>query len=237
MFFSRVAYCCFGRHEEQLSISWERMSSVSPLSSSRSSRASFVCADCSVVISSIGSVVAARVMGRIGCLSLLLTVSLSMESHFKPSCATVSQVVSFVRSLLSLSTSLGCRWVLTSPSLLFAGHPRLWYPVCLTDIAGLHFEMRHVQRSSWCLAIILACFQYTLLCLRVKGKVPLVVMKSSALWVARTLQCTLGSSSSSIVSLSFGVLLKRRDCNHHSQPPSLSRLEKISHCLSHGPCS
>ena len=37
-------------------------------------------------------------VGRIGCLSLL-TKSLSMESHFKQSCAVASQIVSFVRSL------------------------------------------------------------------------------------------------------------------------------------------
>ena len=41
------------------------------------------------------------VVGGIGCLSLLFTKSLSMESHVEPSCAVVSQVVSFVTSLVS----------------------------------------------------------------------------------------------------------------------------------------
>ena len=30
---------------------------------------------------------------------------------------------------------------------------------CLVDIAGLQLETSLVQRSSWCLAIILGCFQ------------------------------------------------------------------------------
>ena len=34
----------------------------------------------------------------------------------------------------------------------------------LVHIAGLHFAMRLVQRSSWWLAIILACFHFALLC-------------------------------------------------------------------------
>ena len=45
-----------------------------------------------VVVATIG------VVGRIDCLSLPLTESLSMESHFKLSCVA-SQVVSFVKSL------------------------------------------------------------------------------------------------------------------------------------------
>ena len=44
------------------------------------------------------SVVEIGVVGLIGYLSLLLTTSPSMQSHFKPSCAVASQVVSFVRS-------------------------------------------------------------------------------------------------------------------------------------------
>ena len=40
-------------------------------------------------------------------LSLLLTKSVCMESHFKQSCAVVSQVVLFVRSLLSPLTLVG----------------------------------------------------------------------------------------------------------------------------------
>ena len=42
------------------------------------------------------------VVGRVGCLSLLLMKSLSIASHFEPSCAVVSQVASLLRSLLSL---------------------------------------------------------------------------------------------------------------------------------------
>ena len=49
-----------------------------------------------VVVPTIG------VVGLVGCLSLLLTKSLSTESHFKPSCASVTHVVSFMTSLLSL---------------------------------------------------------------------------------------------------------------------------------------
>ena len=47
-------------------------------------------------------VVTIGVVGLVIFLSQLLTKSLTMESNFKPSCAAVSQVVSFVRSLLSL---------------------------------------------------------------------------------------------------------------------------------------
>ena len=41
------------------------------------------------------------VVCRVGCLSLLLMMSLSTVSIFEPSSAVVSQVVSLVRSLLS----------------------------------------------------------------------------------------------------------------------------------------
>ena len=45
------------------------------------------------------------VLGRVVCLSLRCFQSrFSTESHFEPSCAVVSQVVSFVRSLLFLKT-------------------------------------------------------------------------------------------------------------------------------------
>ena len=53
---------------------------------------------------------------------------LSMEPHFEPSCAVVSQVVSFVRSLFSL---LCCRCVLMSSSHLLADLPCFRYPFCL----------------------------------------------------------------------------------------------------------
>ena len=53
-------------------------------------------------------------MGRAGCLSLLLLKSLSMASHFELSSAVVSQVVSLVRSLLSLLDLSGCKYMLRS---------------------------------------------------------------------------------------------------------------------------
>ena len=45
-------------------------------------------------------VVVMGVLGRVGCVSLLLVKSLSIASHFEPSSAVVSQVVSLVRSLV-----------------------------------------------------------------------------------------------------------------------------------------
>ena len=63
--------------------------------------------------------------------------------------------------------------------------------LCLVEIAGLHCVVSLVQPSSWCSAIILACFQYALLCLRICGLIPFAVIKSSALWVARTMQSTM----------------------------------------------
>ena len=45
-------------------------------------------------------VVVMGVVGRVGCVSLLLVKSLSIASHFEPSSAVVSQVVSLVRSLV-----------------------------------------------------------------------------------------------------------------------------------------
>ena len=55
-----------------------------------------MCVGCSSVFALAAVVVLMRVVGGIGCLSLLFTKSLAMESHFEPSCAVVSQVVSFV---------------------------------------------------------------------------------------------------------------------------------------------
>ena len=50
----------------------------------------------------LGVVVTIGVVGRMGCLSLVLTKSLSRESHVKHSCAVANQGVPFVKSLLSL---------------------------------------------------------------------------------------------------------------------------------------
>ena len=47
-------------------------------------------------------VVVRGIVGRVGCLSLLLMKSLSVASHFELSSAAVGQVMSLVRSLLSL---------------------------------------------------------------------------------------------------------------------------------------
>ena len=70
------------------------------VSLSSPSRAPFMCVACAVAVDSVGVVVAIVVVGPFGCLSLLLTKSLSMESQYKQSCAVVSPVMSFVRSLL-----------------------------------------------------------------------------------------------------------------------------------------
>ena len=50
-----------------------------------------------------------EVVGRAGCLSLLFMKSLSIASHFAVSSAVVSQVMSLVRSLLSLLVLSGCK--------------------------------------------------------------------------------------------------------------------------------
>ena len=109
------------------------------------------------------------------------TKSLSIEFHFEPSCAVVSQVASFVRSLLSLNTLVGCIYDLMSSSHLLAGLPCFPYPFCLVHIAAFQLNMSFVQRPSWCLAIILACFQFLLLSLRIHDVVPFAANKSSAL--------------------------------------------------------
>ena len=99
------------------SISSERKSSVSSSSFSSSSSASpsswswalVARVGCPSVVGLVVVVMLMGVVGRIGCLSLLLSISLSMDSHFKQSCAVVSQVMSLVRSLLSLLALSGCK--------------------------------------------------------------------------------------------------------------------------------
>ena len=59
----------------------------------------FVWAVSSSVVGWIVMVVVIGVMGRAGCLSLLLVTSLTTEFHFAPSCAVVTQVVLLVSSL------------------------------------------------------------------------------------------------------------------------------------------
>ena len=73
--------------------------------------------------------------------------SLSTASHFNLSLAMVSQVVSLVRSLLSLLDLSRCKWVLMSPSHRFASFPCFQDPLCLVDIAGFQLETTLVQRS------------------------------------------------------------------------------------------
>ena len=63
----------------------------------------------SCVVGWVVVVVVIGVVGRAGCLILLLMKSLSLASHFDLSFAVVSKVVSLVRSLLSLLDLFGCR--------------------------------------------------------------------------------------------------------------------------------
>ena len=139
----------------------------------------------------------------VGCLTLLFKKPLPMESHFEPSCAMASQVVPLVRSLLSRLILFGCCYALILSSHVLAGIPCFGCPFCLLDIAGFQLEISFVQRPSWCLAIILACFQKILLCLRIHDVIPL----------ASHLPCVLlthGSSSSS--GSSFGTSTKEGCC-------------------------
>ena len=123
------------------------MNSLSTSSSVSWSKVSVVYVVCSCVVGWVVVVVVMVVKGRVGCSSLLLTKSLSMDSHFEPSCAVVSRVG--VGGLLCFQ-----------------------YTLCLVDTAGFQLEMSCVQRPSWCLAIILACFQNVLLCLKIHDVIP-----------------------------------------------------------------
>ena len=67
--------------KDQLSINWERMSGVSSLSAPPPSLSRVLVA---CVVASAVVVVTIGVVGRIGSLSLLLTRSHAMESHFPP---------------------------------------------------------------------------------------------------------------------------------------------------------
>ena len=78
-----------------MSLSWERTSSMSssflalPLFAPSSSWSCMfvVCFGCWIIVVLTGVVLLMWVVGGIGCPSLLFTESLSVESHFKPSCA------------------------------------------------------------------------------------------------------------------------------------------------------
>ena len=83
------------------------MSGVSWSSSSSSSLVTSSFRSC--VLGWIVVVVVMGVVGRAGCLSLLLVKSLSVASHFELSSALVNQVMSLVRSLLSLMFQSGCK--------------------------------------------------------------------------------------------------------------------------------
>ena len=89
------------------------------------------------------------VVGLVDYQSQMPTKSLSMEYHFKPSCAVVRRY-----------RSMSC-------SHLFASLPCLRYPFCMVHVAGLNFEKSFVQRSSWCLAIVVDGFMYILRFLRI----------------------------------------------------------------------
>jgi len=80
----------FGFPEGQLSMSWERISSVSCRLRRGRGLESCVCVACPTAVGLAVVVVPIGVVGLVGCLSLLLTKLLSTESHVKPSCAVVS---------------------------------------------------------------------------------------------------------------------------------------------------
>ena len=69
-----------------------------------------------------------EVVSRVVCFSLLLTNSLPEESHFEPSSAVMSQVVSLGISLLSLLVLAARKDALRSCSQLLAGVPGFEYP-------------------------------------------------------------------------------------------------------------
>ena len=101
---------------------------------------------CSCVVGWVVVVVVMEVAGRVGCLSLLAKVVFH-ESHVKPSCAAVSQLVSLVRSLLSRWTLVGCNYELMSPSHLLASCPCFWYTFCLVDIAIFQLDRSSVSHG------------------------------------------------------------------------------------------
>ena len=58
------------------------------------------------------------------------------------------------------------------------------YPFCLVDIVEFQLDTNWFRRSSWCLALILACLRQIWLCLRIHDVIPLAANKSSTLCVA-----------------------------------------------------
>ena len=146
---------------------------------------------CPIGVGLVDVVVVIVIVGLVGWSSLLFTKSLSMESHFKPSILCRGEPGRVVREIDVVSGALeGSRDALMSSSHILAGFPCLPYLFCLVDTAGFHFEVSFFQRSSWCSAIILACFQCILLCLRVHDVISLAAIRSSALLVARAMQST-----------------------------------------------
>ena len=95
---------------------WEEMSSVPSSSFSSSSAAppspwswaSVVYVVCSSVFVGVAVVVVIEVVGRVGCLRLLLTKLLTLDSHFAPSCAVVT-------------VDSGWSWVFVDVVILFLG--------------------------------------------------------------------------------------------------------------------
>ena len=77
---------------------------------------------------------------------------------------------------------------------LLAGRPRFLYMKEI-EIAVHLFDMSLVHWASWCLAVILACFQNVLLCPRIHDVFPVAANKLCALRVECTVKATHGSSS------------------------------------------
>ena len=96
--------------------------------------------------------------------------------------------MSLVRSLLSQRTLVSCKYELMSSSHLLAGLPCFRCP--FRYVAQFQLAMSFAQRHAWCLAVIRACFQHILLCLKIHDVIPFAANKSSALRIARTLQST-----------------------------------------------
>ena len=90
----------------------------------------------SCVVGWVVAVVVTGVVGRAGCLSLLLMMSLSTASNFELSSAEVSTVVSLVRSLSSLLVLSGCKKMLRSSSHLLAGLNSFRYPFAWLILLG-----------------------------------------------------------------------------------------------------
>ena len=115
----------------------------------------------SCVVSWVVVVVVTRVVGRAGCLSLRLLKSLSIASHFELSFAVASQVMSLVRSLLSLLdliSSLRVSTLLSSSALVYHTCRHLGARD-ISPTSPLLLQAHHTASASWSPSIIhLTCF-------------------------------------------------------------------------------